>query len=357
MTPAEPAFWTDWLCRQALPLWSNAGHDEHGFVERLALDGTPQPDVPRRVMVQARQIHAFAIAARRGWYPGAADLALRAGDTMITRYWQADAQPGWAFSCTRRGAVADPRRDLYAHAFVLLALAALIRLDPAPRTVALVHQTLAFLDQTLTHPAGGYVEAWPDTVLPRRQNPHMHLLESLLTLHETGACGDLTPRIAALIALFDTRFLPAGDDVLAESYALDWTPANPGRGFEPGHHFEWIWLLERTAALTGIAVGDRVSRLRRQALRGMTADGRVVDIMGPDGAIAASCRLWPALEAAKVLTGPARDQVLGTAWRIFFAPAHPGGWIDHVDPGGDPLVAFIPASTLYHISTAVDHFG
>ena len=84
MTPAEPAFWAGWLCRQALPLWSNAGHDEHGFVERLALDGTPQPDVPRRLMVQARQIHAFAIAARRGWYPGAADLALRAGETMVT---------------------------------------------------------------------------------------------------------------------------------------------------------------------------------------------------------------------------------------------------------------------------------
>jgi mannose/cellobiose epimerase-like protein (N-acyl-D-glucosamine 2-epimerase family) len=357
MTPADPGFWTDWLRRQALPLWSGAGHDGGGFVERLAPDGTPQAAVPRRVMVQARQIHVFATAARRGWFPGGADLALRAGETMVARYWQAGGQPGWAFSCMRDGTVADDRRDLYAHAFVLLALAGLIRLGAAPGTVALVHHTLAFLDQALAHPAGGYAEAWPGAVLPRRQNPHMHLLESLLALQETGACGDLGPRIGAMIDLFDTRFLPAGEDVLTEDYDADWTPLNPARAFEPGHHFEWVWLLGRAAALTGIAVEDRVARLMRSGVRGIDAEGRVVDRAGPDGPIATSRRLWPAMEAAKVLTGTAREQVLDAAWQAFFGLAHPGGWIDHVDPNGVALVAYMPASSLYHICTALDHLA
>jgi mannose-6-phosphate isomerase len=357
MRPEDPAFWTDWLCSKALPLWADAGQDDDGFVERLALDGTPQPDVPRRLVVQARQIHVFATAARRGWFPAGADLALRGGDTMIARYWQAGGQPGWAFSCTRAGRVADDRRDLYAHAFVLLALAALIRLDPAPRTIARVQQTLDFLDHALAHPAGGYAEAWPGTTLPRRQNPHMHLLESLLALQETGACGDLGPRIAAMIDLFDRRFLPAGSDVLAEYYDAGWTPANPARAFEPGHHFEWVWLLGRTAALTGIPVEDRVERLLRQASRGIVDSGQVIDCMGPDGPLAASCRLWPAMEAAKVLTGAARARVLNAAWHAFLAPAHPGGWIDHLDPRGVPLVAYMPASSLYHVCTALDFLG
>ncbi|EIZ77186.1 mannose-6-phosphate isomerase [Novosphingobium sp. Rr 2-17] len=357
MTPTAPAFWTDWLCRFALPLWSEAGLDDNSFVERLALDGTPQPDVPRRVMVQARQIHVFATAARKGWFPGGADLALRAGETMIARYWQAGGQPGWAFSCTRAGSVVDNRRDFYAHSFVLLALAAMIRLDAAPRTVALVRRTLAFLDDTLAHPAGGYAEAWPCSVLPRRQNPHMHLLESLLALQETGLCGDFGPRIAAMIELFDTRFLSAGDDVLTEDYDADWMPVNPDGAFEPGHHFEWVWLLTRTAALTGITVEDRVARLLRRGLYGIDASARVIDRMGLNGPIAESCRLWPAMEAAKVLTGTARERVLEAAWHTFFAPAHPGGWIDHVDARGTPLTAYMPASSLYHIGTALDHLG
>jgi mannose-6-phosphate isomerase len=31
----------------------------------------------------------------------------------------------------------------------------------------------------------------------------------------------------------------------------------------------------------------------------------------------------------------------------------PGGWIDHVDEHGNPLVKFIPASTLYHVFCAI----
>ncbi|OAN57559.1 AGE family epimerase/isomerase [Sphingomonas sp. TDK1] len=357
MTPADPVFWTDWLRRQALPLWNDAGQDENGFVERLTLDGKPQPDVPRRLMVQARQIHVFATAGRRGWFRGGDDLAWRVGETMIARYWQADGRPGWVSACTRQGDVFDGRRDLYAHAFVLLALAALIRLNPAPRLIALVHRTLDFMDRALAHPAGGYAEAWPDTVLPRRQNPHMHLLESLLALQETGACGDLAPRIAAMIALFDGYFLSTVDDVLTEEFAANWTPVNAARAFEPGHHFEWIWLLERTTAVTGLDTGDRAARLMRQGLRGTVADGRIVDRMGQDGVIAASCRLWPAMEAARVLQDATRDLVLDATWHRFLAPAHPGGWIDHFDPTGEPLVTYIPASSLYHICAAMDHIG
>jgi mannose-6-phosphate isomerase len=357
MTPATPAFWTDWMSRDALPLWSEVGYDDNGFIERLALDGTPQPDVPRRLMVQARQIYVFATAAQKGWFPRGADLALRAGETMIDRYWQADGQPGWAFSCSRDGTVLDHRRDFYAHAFVLLALAEMMRLDAAQSTLTLIYRTLAFLDEMLAHPAGGYVEGWPHAVLPRRQNPHMHLLESLLALQETGLCGDFGPRIAAIIDLFDTRFMPAGDDILTEDYHMDWAPLNPHRAFEPGHHFEWVWLINRTAALTGIAVEDRIERLLRRGLGGIAKEGRVIDKMGLNGPVTESYRLWGSMEAAKVLKGPAREKVLSSAWHAFFAPAHPGGWIDHIDPQGTAITAFMPASSLYHICTALAHIG
>ena len=64
----------------ALPLWATTGFDaEHGrFEERLTLRAERLPDVPLRLMSQARQIHSYALAARRGWHPDAAGLVERA---------------------------------------------------------------------------------------------------------------------------------------------------------------------------------------------------------------------------------------------------------------------------------------
>nr|WP_255630639.1 AGE family epimerase/isomerase [Novosphingobium sp. FKTRR1] len=349
-------------------MWSSAGFDRQSnsgrgsFVERLGLDGAPQHEVPRRVMVQARQVHVYATAARNGWFGDGAELALRAGETMIAHYAVDDGKQGWAFSCTAQGVVIDLRRDLYAHAFVLLALADLIRLDPNPRYVALVCNTLAFLEREMAHPAGGFLEQWPVPVLPRRQNPHMHLLEAFLALHECGAVGDFARQIEAMIALFDRWFMASPDAVLPEFFDDHWTPVDGGRTFEPGHHFEWVWLLTRCTVVCGIPAGDRIDRLMRQALRGVDAQGGVVDQVGPAGPLARTYRLWPAMEAAKAFAIPtghaARPngvgEVLGSARHRFLAPAVPGGWIDRTDRHGLSLVDHMPASSLYHICTALD---
>lgn len=361
MTLSDSVGWLRWLCSQALPLWSVAGFDatSASFVERLALDGTPQVEVPRRVMTQARQIHVYATAALNHWFPEGGDLALRAGDAMIERYSVADGAGGWAFSCTGQGVIVDGKRDLYAHAFVLLALAGLIRLDAKPRYIEIVHNTLAFLDRQMASPAGGYVEEWPGAFSPRRQNPHMHLVEALLALQETGVCGDSSERLHRLIDLFEQRFFSAHRDVLSEYFDERWRPVGDGWMFEPGHHFEWVWLLKRTAACTGIATDEMRARLLLQGLRGIDSAGRVVDEMGKDGPARLTFRLWPAMEAAKALAlTPSQislvPSVLGAAWRLFFARALPGGWIDRVDQRGVALVDHMPASSLYHICTALD---
>lgn len=368
LTGDRPADWITWLRHQALPLWSTAGFDRASgsFVERLGLDGAPLVAVPRRVMVQARQIHVYATAARNGWLAEGADLALRAGDAMIAHYAVDEGLGGWVFACDARGAVVDSRRDLYAQAFVLLALASLIALDPRPRYRRLVERTLTFLDREMAHPAGGFVEQWPEPILPRRQNPHMHLLEALLALQEAGGCGDLTGRIAALIALFDARFLPGHTDVLAEFYDAGWQRPDEGKSFEPGHHFEWVWLLTRHAELTGADVAERIDRLFASALRGVDARGGVVDEVGEGGPVVPLYRLWPAMEAAKafaIVQGRAMRSsgltlVLSAAWEKFVQPAVPGGWIDRVEGGNPcaqpPLIDHMPASSLYHVCTAMD---
>lgn len=366
MACIDLAHWIGWLRDQSLPLWAEAGYDpaSGSFVERLGMDGAPQQAVPRRVMVQARQIHAFATAAENGWCPAGAEMGLRAGDAMIAHYALSDGNDGWAFSCNQHGGIVDDRRDLYAQAFVLLALAALIRIDPQPRYVALVTRTLGFLDRAMAHPSGGYAENWPSPILPRRQNPHMHLLEALLALQETGHCGDLAPRITALITLFDQRFFSPADSVLTEFYDTNLAPKNPERRFEPGHHFEWVWLMVRATALIDLPTDASARRLLHSGLRGIDHNGNVAKEMGPDGPTTLSRRLWCSMEAVKALSLPSGQidqpegvaKVLTAAWQDFIAAALPGGWLDLVDHDGSPLVDAIPASSLYHICTAL-HFA
>ncbi len=84
LTPAAAAL-LGWATEAALPLWGTAGFDsEHGrFEERLTLRADRLPGVPVRLLSQARQIHAYALAAKRGWYPGAAKLVEQAYSLMV----------------------------------------------------------------------------------------------------------------------------------------------------------------------------------------------------------------------------------------------------------------------------------
>src|SRR4029077_6662795 len=112
-----------WAIDHGLPLWASAGFDlpHKRFVERLSMQGLPDTEVPVRLLVQCRQIYSYALAARRGWHNGAHKLTVEAFASMIRDYHRPDGRAGWVFSIHKDGAVADARRDVYSHAFVLLA--------------------------------------------------------------------------------------------------------------------------------------------------------------------------------------------------------------------------------------------
>lgn len=104
----------DWLQRAALPLWATSGFNERygRFEGRLDLGERPLVDVPLRLMVQARQIHVYAMAAERGWYAGALERVERAFEAFQRDYFRRDGADGWVFSVTQEGVVVDATRDL-----------------------------------------------------------------------------------------------------------------------------------------------------------------------------------------------------------------------------------------------------
>lgn len=363
-----------WATDAALPLWGAAGFDsEHGrFEERLTFRAQRLPAVPVRLMSQARQIHTYALAARRGWHPGAASLVEQAYASMVRDYRQRDDRPGWIFSIRRDGTVADPRRDLYTHAFVLLAIASYVGVTGNHQALALADETLAFIERHMAAPCGGgFVEELPPLGGVRRQNPHMHLFEALLALWECSGDAGYLARAADLGDLFASRFFRSDHGVLCEYFTAALEPADglAGNLAEPGHHYEWVWLLRRFERASGRSLQRYVDALYSHADRhGFDGAGLIVDEVLVDGSHhTRSRRAWPITEAIKANAVEARlgrpgagakAVALAGLLRDHFLPTDPaGGWFDRLDVKGGCISEFMPASTLYHLVGAIDEIS
>ncbi|OOG63081.1 hypothetical protein B0E45_29750 [Sinorhizobium sp. A49] len=365
---AETRRAADWLSGLALPLWSSVGFDHiRGcFHEQLDFALQPSGDAPARVMVQARQIAVFSAAALSGRFTAGRELALVAAEHMIARYEAADGGSGFVFSLGPEHGKLDPLRDLYAHAFVLFALAWVIRLEARPSFEMAVERTLVFLDAHMTDPThGGFWDSVPRTDNLRRQNPHMHLFEAFIALFETTGDPRFLQRGRALRDLAICRFLPPRGGVLREYFNEDWSvsPA-PGKGVaEPGHLFEWSWLLARYQEFSGQDQTSPIGRLMATAIEhGLDPrNGRIVDQINEMGdVLSRTSRSWPHAEALKALTAvkpslhfASADSLITAVLRrvrtLYCPESLKGGWQDQLDADDRPVRPNIPASTLYHL--------
>ena len=129
--------------------------------------------------MQARQIYCYAKAAQMGWYPDGRAIALKGLEHLLAKAKAPDGRPGFVHTLTPDGAVLDPLRDSYDHAFVLLALATVYALDRDAQIRAEIDALCHFVDTQLRSPHGGVREGLPAS-LPRRQNPQMHLFEAMI---------------------------------------------------------------------------------------------------------------------------------------------------------------------------------
>jgi mannose/cellobiose epimerase-like protein (N-acyl-D-glucosamine 2-epimerase family) len=360
----------DWLTLKSLPLWAREGFSEDRgvFQERLTLEGQPILNAPRRLMVQARQIYSYAVAEQRHWMPGAGALVSEAARSMVRDYYQADGQQGWVRSVDAVGKIVDPTRDFYAHSFALFGLAAAFQSTRDDYYLAVADNTLRFLDSAMRHRAGGYVTQLPPC--PGRemmQNPHMHLLEALMALYQVAPREDYRLRSQELISLLERHLFRPSAGILGEYFTSKWLPVDGDRGrlFEPGHHYEWVWLLGRYIRLFQCSLPVCTSLLLATAnTKGISPEGLVWAEVREDGLVLdASIRLWPHTESmkAELSLGSADAYVRADRWlrvlyETFLAPAYPGGWHDRIDGQCRLLTDCMPASSLYHLVCALSEY-
>ena len=356
-----------WLTQAALPLWGSAGVDETGaFHERLMFDGAPDRTCPRRLRVQARQLYVFSEAVVRGWWPDARRVADAGFQAFVRDCWARDGRPGLLHMLTSDRAPLDLTRDAYDHAFGLFALAWYYKASGAPEALALAHQMLALLAAAMAARApGGYVESLPP-VLPRRSDPHMHLLEAMLEWTEADGDPRFLDIAGRMVALFKARFFDPEAGVLGEYFAADLTPAPGAEGqvIAPGHQFEWVWLLDWAARLGAGDARAEAARLYAFGVRhGLDDQGFAIDECDRSGRqVRRSRRAWPQTELIKGHITRARQgdaEAAEAAAKVtldflgsYLATEVPGLWMDQFDAEGRGMTATAPSTTLYHVAVA-----
>ncbi|SEN64183.1 mannose-6-phosphate isomerase [Sphingomonas gellani] len=360
-----------WNREEALPVWASRGFGASGdrFHERLDRSGYPLA-VPHRAMVQARQIYVFAHAAELGWYVPGAELAEQAMAALRRDFCDDGAIiASVAFSIDpHSGRQVSTTRDSYTHAFVLFAIAHLYRLNGDPALLRFAERVAAFVERDMVDPVhGGVIDTLPAASTAKRQNPQMHLLEAWLALEDVAPGRGWLERADTLVSLFQRHMGKTDRGVLLEHFAQDWSPhPDPTRAniFEPGHHYEWAWLLDRHGQLSRQDHESWRTTLHTTATKhGHAPGGLIHDEVEAGGRVAKpSHRLWPHTEAIKAAAARHRDgdgEALGEAGRMaslldthFLAGPFAGGWTDHISPAGEPLVDYVPASSLYHLFLA-----
>ena len=353
----------DWMRLRALPVWSTLGQAANGgFAEVLSLDGRPLT-LPRRARVQARQIFVYANAGLNGWEGPWRGIVERGLERLYADYLRPDGL--CRTTLTAEGEPLDETAYLYDQAFVLFALSAAKSAgidDPTleARAVALRDALLASAPET-----GGLIEAGDQ---PYQSNAHMHLLEACLGWEAAGGDAGWTALADRIVDLTLTKFIDAEGGFLREFFGRDWAPAagEDGRLVEPGHQFEWAWLLARVGRSRGRADATRAAqRLYAAGRKGVSERPMIaIDALNDDGTVRSHrARLWPQtewLKASLILAETAADgerqQLMddaATALRALWLYLTPDGlWRDKRLPQGGFIDEPAPASSLYHIAAA-----
>jgi mannose/cellobiose epimerase-like protein (N-acyl-D-glucosamine 2-epimerase family)/glycosyltransferase involved in cell wall biosynthesis len=358
---AEAAALKHWLFDVALPLWweDGADHIRGGFHEAIDLNGRPLAQ-PHRARVLTRQAFSYCEAGRLGWNGPWREATRHALEYFRQHFVTADATVVSVVDLD--GRPSESGFDLYNQAFALLAYASGHR--AFGEAGGWRRQALALrqaLTQFYAHPLGGFLEDRSGQ-LPQRSNPHMHLLEATLAwvpLDDDPAWRRMSDAIAVLCL---QKFIDPATGALREFFAADWSPAPglDGRICEPGHHYEWAFLLDRWARLTGQPTPKAAARLIAFAdSSGLDPHrGVVVNAVLTDGTVHdPAARLWAQAERIRAyLTHRHTHEEIAAAikgLRRFLATPTPGLWFDRLTTADTFIHEPARATSLYHIIGAV----
>jgi len=339
-----------------VPLWQGPGWNADLALPYEALDAghQPLPAQRYRAMACARQLYLFASLI--GQVPGAEERAAALFRSLQRHFHDAE-HGGWFYSIDPQGAPLDQRKDLYTHAFILFACAHYWAKVREPLVESVLNASLEVIAQRFATGDGLYEATldrdWSSLDSGPLQNPLMHLAEAFLATLSVREDLAVQQALVELCAAMQARFVDTQHGVLMEKPL-----GSVDNWFEPGHQFEWYFLLASSDLLRRSKLHDALERAfaftEQLGVDQQTGAVRAMLDLGPDGGTRdATQRIWAQAEYLRALTlRPNSDAaVLNQLQALQQRCLHAGGWYECRDERGEVSRRDMPSTTPYHLAT------
>ncbi|WP_299580324.1 AGE family epimerase/isomerase [uncultured Sunxiuqinia sp.] len=299
-----------------LAFWVNTMPDEKygGFLGELDFKGNPVPKSPKGIILNTRLLWTFSAVAQKTKQEEHRLMADRAYDYLLANFL--DRKHGGVFWLVDfKGAVLNSRKQIYAQAFFIYALAEYFKLTKKEEALELAVELFHLLEEKAAdRNMGGYLDAFDerwqeleDMRLSEKDlnekkilNTHLHLLEAYSTLYTVYPNLEVKQALLGLIELFQEKFV--GEDFhLNMFFDEQWNVKSQLVSY--GHDIETSWLLyeagevlhddfmmEKLSA-TAVAMADVFVR------EGLDQDGSVLNERDKaNGHLDSDRHWWPQIE-------------------------------------------------------------
>ncbi|WP_462401435.1 AGE family epimerase/isomerase [Pseudomonas sp. Marseille-QA0332] len=337
-----------------VPLWQGPGWNAEMALPYEALDEQhkPLPVQRYRAMACARQLYLFS--SRIG-EPGAAERAA-ALFRSLGQHFHDQRQGGWFYSIDAQGRPLDRRKDLYTHAFIVFACAHYWGKVQERLVESTLDTALGIVARRFARADGLYeaslAEDWSDLASGPLQNPQMHLAEALLQTHAVRPERNVERALLQLCEALQRHFVDPRSGVMLEK-----PRGTAGNWFEPGHQFEWFFLLDTSPLLRGTSLHASIARGFEHAEQTGVRDAAVLAMLDTDDKVLdASQRIWAQAEYVRALAlRPDSQAKLSRQLQALQARfLQPAGWHECLDANGKLSRPDMPSTTPYHLATCLE---
>jgi len=357
-TPPELARFNQHFAERIVPLWQGPGWNDEMALPFEALDAQhrPLPVQRYRAMACARQLYLFSSRIEQ---PGAAARAAARAAALfrsLQRHFHDAEHGGWFYSIDAEGKPLDRRKDLYTHAFIVFACAHYWGKVRESLVESALNAALEIISEQFARDDGLYEaslgEDWSDLGSGPLQNPQMHLAEAFLQVLAVREDEGVQQALLHLCEALQAQFIEPQHGLMLEkpNVAVD-------NWFEPGHQFEWFYLLDTSPLLRGTPLHGSIARAFEYAEQYGVKDSAVLAMLAVDGKVLdATQRIWAQAEYLRALALRSGNEAKLAAQLQAMEQRflHDGGWYECRDGEGAVSRHDMPSTTPYHLATCLE---
>ncbi len=339
-----------------------------GFIGRRNIDNVKVPGASKGTVLNARILWTFSAAYSFSHKPEYLEMADRAYDYLITRFWD-KINGGLFWELNEDGTLLNGRKQTYAQGFGIYGFSEYYRATGKREALDYAVDLYHLLERYCHDPMhGGYIEAlsreWDqledmrlspkDANEPKSMNTHLHILEPYTSLAGVFNDYELGERLAGLIRIFLDKILDPFTNHLCLFFGKDWEVRSSLVSY--GHDIESSWLLIEAARKLGNPV--LIEEVEKRALRivdaviteGCDHDGSLFNERNMKiGHLDSDKHWWPQAEAmvglvyAAAVSGDEKYfKRMNRIWEFIqdkMIDKINGEWFWRVDKTGNPVIS------------------